>query len=208
MPIINLKEHYPTAHPKDFFVEVSDEVHQFLLSMKRKEDAFARQVSRYHAYHSLDDPAFSAESYLLVPTPTPAEIIERQQHLVNINHTILALSPKQAKRCYDYFYCGISMPSIAEKEGTTVGSVSGSIKSALISDRHLGKIERGEGTASIDLLVEVAISLNTTLDFLILGVLDTPRERELNAQIKKQHQKIQIIKNKLSNLIDELDASV
>ena len=77
-----------------------------------------------------------------------------------------------------------------------------------ISDRHLGKIERGEGTASIDLLVEVAISLNTTLDFLILGVLDTPRERELNAQIKKQHQKIQIIKNKLSNLIDELDASV
>lgn len=55
MPIINLKEHYPTAHPKDFFVEVSDEVHQFLLSMKRKEDAFARQVSRYHAHHSLDD---------------------------------------------------------------------------------------------------------------------------------------------------------
>lgn len=127
---------YPTAHPKDFFVEVSDEVHQFLLSMKRKEDAFARQVSRYHAYHSLDDPAFSAESYLLVPTPTPAEIIERQQHLVNINHTILALSPKQAKRCYDYFYCGISMPSIAEKEGTTVGSVSGSIKSALINLRE------------------------------------------------------------------------
>lgn len=136
MPIINLKEHYPTAHPKDFFVEVSDEVHQFLLSMKRKEDAFARPVSRYHAYHSLDDPAFSAESYLLVPTPTPAEIIERQQHLVNINHTILALSPKQAKRCYDYFYCGISMPSIAEKEGTTVGSVSGSIKSALINLRE------------------------------------------------------------------------
>ena len=30
MPIINLKEHYPTAHPKDFFVEVSDEVHALL----------------------------------------------------------------------------------------------------------------------------------------------------------------------------------
>lgn len=56
--------------------------------------------------------------------------------LSSINHTILALSPKQAKRCYDYFYCGISMPSIAEKEGTTVGSVSGSIKSALINLRE------------------------------------------------------------------------
>ena len=76
-----------------------------------------------------------------------------------------------------------------------------------ISDRHLGKIERGEGTASIDLLVEVAISLNTTLDFLILGVLDTPRERELNAQIKKQNQNIQNFKSKLNSLIDELDAS-
>lgn len=67
MPIINLKEHYPTAHPKDFFVEVSDEVHQFLLSMKRKEDAFARQVSRYHAYHSLDDPAFLLSRIFLCP---------------------------------------------------------------------------------------------------------------------------------------------
>lgn len=75
-----------------------------------------------------------------------------------------------------------------------------------ISDRHLGKIERGEGAASIDLLVEVAVSLNTTLDFLILGVLDTPRERALNAQIKKQKQKIQNFKNKLNSLIDELDA--
>ena len=76
-----------------------------------------------------------------------------------------------------------------------------------ISDRHLGRIERGECAASIDLLVEVAISLNTTLDFLILGVLDTPRERELNAQIKKQNQNIQNFKSKLNSLIDELDAS-
>ena len=73
-----------------------------------------------------------------------------------------------------------------------------------ISDRHLGKIERGEGTASIDLLVEVAISLNTTLDFLILGVLDTPRERELTAHIKKQNKAIQRFKDKLNSLIAEL----
>ena len=45
------------------------------------------------------------------------------------------------------------------------------------------------------------------LRFLILGVLDTPRERELNAQIKKQNQNIQNFKSKLNSLIDELDAS-
>ena len=76
-----------------------------------------------------------------------------------------------------------------------------------ISDRHLGRIERGECAASIDLLVEVAVSLKTTLDFLICGVTETPRERELNAQIKKQNQNIQNFKNKLNSLIDELDAS-
>lgn len=27
MPTINLREHYPDAHPEDFFVEVSEEVH-------------------------------------------------------------------------------------------------------------------------------------------------------------------------------------
>ena len=104
---------------------------------------------------------------------------------------------------FDSYITGKRIQQLRKTKGLTQEQFAAKLN---ISD--LGKIERGEGTASIDLLVEVAISLNTTLDFLILGVLDTPRERELNAQIKKQHQKIQIIKNKLSNLIDELDASV
>ena len=73
-----------------------------------------------------------------------------------------------------------------------------------ISDRHLGKIERGEGTASIDLLVEVAVLLKTTLDFLIIGVTETQRERELTAHIKKQNKVIQRFKDKLNSLIAEL----
>ena len=73
-----------------------------------------------------------------------------------------------------------------------------------ISDRHLGKIERGEGTASIDLLVEVAVLLKTTLDFLIIGVTETPRERELIAHIKKQNKTIRMFKDELNTLITEL----
>lgn len=102
---------------------------------------------------------------------------------------------------FDSYITGKRIQQLRKTKGLTQEQFAVKLN---ISDRHLGKIERGEGTASIDLLVEVAISLNTTLDFLILGVMDTPRERELNAQIKKQHQKIQIFKNKLSNLIDEL----
>lgn len=107
---------------------------------------------------------------------------------------------------------GVSTDELLDLETTNVLSLSGLTEEQCnllrkIRQEYLSPSQRGKGTASIDLLVEVAISLNTTLDFLILGVLDTPRERELNAQIKKQHQKIQIFKNKLSNLIDQLDTS-
>ena len=68
------------------------------------------------------------------------------------------------------------------------------------------RIERGECAASIDLLVEVAVSLKTTLDFLICGVTETPRERELSALIEKQHQNIQKFKMTLNSLMDELEA--
>ena len=75
-----------------------------------------------------------------------------------------------------------------------------------ISDRHLGRIVRGECAGSIDLLVEVAVSLKTTLDFLICGVTETPRERELSALIEKQHQNIQKFMMTLNSLMDELEA--
>lgn len=136
MPTINLKEHYPTAYTSDFLVEVSEEIHQLLVELKNEEDAFMRKINRYHVRQSLDDPDFFAEPYLLSPVPAPAEIIERQQHLLDINHAILALPPKQAKRCYDYYYCGISMPLIAESEGVAVGSISECIKSALCTLRE------------------------------------------------------------------------
>ena len=75
-----------------------------------------------------------------------------------------------------------------------------------ISDRHLGRIERGECAASIDLLVEVAVSLKTTLDFLICGVTETPRERELTALIEQQNQNIRKFKMTLNSLMNELEA--
>lgn len=136
MPTINLKEHYPTAHPEDLFVEVSEEIHQFFLDMKHKEDAFAKQVSRYHAYHSLDDPDFVAEQCAHCLTQTPADVVERKQHLRHINREIQTLSPKQAHRCYGYYYLGLSMQDIANSEGVSVGSVSECIKTALTTLRE------------------------------------------------------------------------
>lgn len=131
MPTINLREHYPDAYPEDFFVEVSEEVHQALAELKRKEDALIRQIYRYHAYHSLDDPHLTLEQSILCPPQNPLDAVEQRHHLRHINDAILSLPQKQAQRCYDYYYLGMQMQDIAEKEGITVASVSGCIKTAL-----------------------------------------------------------------------------
>lgn len=136
MPTINLKEHYPTAYTEDFLVEVSEEIHQLFVDLKRQEDAFLRQISRYHAYHSLDDPDFPAEQCVLFQEQPLAAAVEQQHYSASIYEAIMSLPPKQAKRCYDYYYCGFSMPDIAQNEGVTIGSVSECIKSALCTLRE------------------------------------------------------------------------
>lgn len=40
MPTLNLKEYYPTAHSKDFFVEVSEDIHQFFFRCEVQRKRF------------------------------------------------------------------------------------------------------------------------------------------------------------------------
>lgn len=136
MAAINLKEHYPTTYTEDFLVEVSEEIHQLLADLKRQEDVLLRKISRHHAYHSLDDPDFPVKQCVLFQAPTLMDAVEQQQLSINIYETIMSLTPKQAKRCYDYYYRGFSMPDIAQNEGVTVGSISECIESALCKLRE------------------------------------------------------------------------
>lgn len=136
MPTINLKEHYPTAYTEDFFVEVSEEIHQLFADLKRQEDAFLRQINRYHAYHSLDDPNFPADQCILFREPPLMDAVEQRLSAVSIYEAVMSLPPKQAKRCYDCYYQGFKMSDIAQKEGVTAGSVSECIKSALSTLRE------------------------------------------------------------------------
>ena len=112
-------------------VELAEDEYQALAELKRKEDALIRQIYRYHAYHSLDDPHLTLEQSILCPPQNPLDAVEQRHHLRHINDAILSLPQKQAQRCYDYYYLGMQMQDIAEKEGITVASVSGCIKTAL-----------------------------------------------------------------------------
>lgn len=53
-------------------------------------------------------------------------------------------------------------------------------------------------------MVEVVVLLKATLDFLIIGVTETTKERELIAHIKKQNKTIRMFKDGLNTLITEL----
>lgn len=123
MSTINLKEHYPTTYTEDFFVEVSEEIHQLFIDFKHQEDAFLRQVSRYHAYHSLDDPNFPVEQCVFFQKPALVDAVEQRHSAMSIYEAILSLPPKQAKRCYDHYYQGFKISDIAQKEGVTAGSM-------------------------------------------------------------------------------------
>ena len=104
---------------------------------------------------------------------------------------------------FDSYITGKRIQQLRKTKGLTQEQFAVKLN---ISDRHLGRIERGECAASIDLLVEVAVSLKTTLDFLICGVTETPRERELTALIEKQNQNIRKFKMTLNSLMNELEA--
>lgn len=60
-----------------------------------------------------------------------------------------------------------------------------------ISDRHLGKIERGECAGSIDLLIEVAVFFEVSLDYLILGK---------EPDISQAHKRLQAVMRELAEI--------
>ena len=60
-----------------------------------------------------------------------------------------------------------------------------------ISDRHMRSLEKGTYTP-LDLFVEIAVHSDVTLDYLILGKVETKKELELS---KKIHDQKQIIKS-------------
>ena len=99
---------------------------------------------------------------------------------------------------FDSYITGKRIQQLRKTKGLTQEQFAVKLN---ISDRHLGKIERGEGTASIDLLVEVAISLNTTLDYLIVGKTPSEKEEQLR---KKLCAKLHRLARSLDAIADDL----
>lgn len=62
-----------------------------------------------------------------------------------------------------------------------------------VTREYLGKIEKGDRGASIDLLIEFCKCFNSSLDYLVLGKVD-------NTQIENKKKEVQEIIERLENL--------
>lgn len=62
-----------------------------------------------------------------------------------------------------------------------------------VTREYLGKIENGHSGASIDLLIELCNSFDTSLDYLVLGTIH-------NGYIEDKRQQVQAIISQLENL--------
>lgn len=136
MPVINLKDHYPDAHQQDCFIEVTQEIFEVMHEMVRREKAHLRQVCRYHAQHSLDNPYAQYECDVLHFLNDPCDTVEKRWQLTQLGDTFRMLSEKQIKRLIERYHHNKTIEEIAHLEGVTRGSVNESIQAALAKLRE------------------------------------------------------------------------
>lgn len=130
MKIINLRDQYPDFYAKDTYVEVSDEVADFMQECERKEAAYRRRTYYHKAFYSLDrDDGIEYDALFL--SVTPWEVYERKVTLEQLHAAIATLPDKQAKRLSAHYFLGMSKAEIARAEGVNKSQVTRSIDRAL-----------------------------------------------------------------------------
>lgn len=130
MTKINLREQYPDFYSTDTFIEVPDEVADFMREYDRKEAAYRRRTYYHKAFYSLDR-GDGIEYDAVFSSITPWEVYERKLTLEQLHAAISTLPDKQAKRLNAYYFLGMSKAEIARAEGVNKSQVTRSIDRAL-----------------------------------------------------------------------------
>ena len=99
---------------------------------------------------------------------------------------------------FDSYSAGKRIQQLRKTKGLTQEELAIKLN---ISDRHLRNIERGEEAPSIDLLVEIMETFNTTLDYLIVGKTPSEKEEQLR---KKLCAKLHRLASSLDAIADDL----
>ncbi len=129
MVIINLKKYYPDIYEDDTFIEVPDDVAEFLESERPKQASEIRKRYRYKAQYSLD-----AGDGIENKTITHAfEEAEHDGQMYELLEKAMCntLTSIQYRRVHMRFIERKSYSEIAAEENVAVSTVASSVKSAI-----------------------------------------------------------------------------
>lgn len=127
---INLREFYPECYKSDYFVEVPDEVAEFLILLRRHEQSQRRRIYKYKAQYSLDIYE-NVERETVLKCPSAEEVFEQLAEQEQLYDAMMALTHKQRTRLYAHFSLNMSYTQIAKQEGVDVTSVKESVQRAI-----------------------------------------------------------------------------
>lgn len=127
---INLKDLYPDRYKADKYIEVADEIPDFLEEYHRAIASYERKRYRYHAYYSLNGED-GIENDILDHAMMPAEILEQKYIQDQLYAAMISLSSSQARRIYARFYLEMTILEISRVENVSVYCVSASIQRGL-----------------------------------------------------------------------------
>jgi hypothetical protein len=138
MQLINLRKYYFGLYKEDVFIEVTDEVAEGLVELRRYEDRKNRRMFRYKAYFSLDAGNGIESSALDWNQPSPEELMlekEAEEHhalmLRRVQASFALLTPTQARRIQARYIDKRKFKDIAADEGISQGGIHGSIEDGL-----------------------------------------------------------------------------
>lgn len=130
MKHINLKTQYPQIYKTDTWIEVSDEIADFLAEDARKQHAYAEQIRYHKAYYSLDAND-GIENQAEQSTFSMDDLLSTYDFFSSLLSCIDSLPDTQKRRVYFYLILGLQQTEIAQLEGVAKSSVSESIQRGL-----------------------------------------------------------------------------
>jgi len=129
--IINLRLFYHWC-TGDEFLEVSDEVAEYLESEKRRERAYYRRAFYHNAHFSIDcEDGIAEEAALIQDSDNPEWDAEYKERYCNLCCALNSLPEIQGRRIDAYFLLGKTQQQIADEEGVVVSCISESIERGL-----------------------------------------------------------------------------
>ncbi|MGI5900623.1 MAG: sigma-70 family RNA polymerase sigma factor [Christensenellales bacterium] len=138
MPIINLRKFCYPIVKEDTFVEVSEEVAEALLELKREENRIISRIFYHKAYFSLDCEDGIENDAIGWEQPSPEDIlIQKEDELLHeitlerLHKALSQLTPTQARRVRARYLEKKKFCEIAREERVSPGQISKSVQSGL-----------------------------------------------------------------------------